>query len=180
MLEKCMPDFPPEKHAYCQPWASYVNDYDIVVLKMGLHVVSTNTRYRELMTGAVAALKAAKYEGEVIFLTSRAGHTFCDKEDYRPEAGLVRGPILPGQEISPYEDYWDPAYASHQWYAISGFNQIAKEVFTEAGHKVVDLYPLLRLRPDGHRGGNDCLHYNFPGPVDHSVLLLYNAILGWI
>ena len=31
---------------------------------------------------------------------------------------------------------------------------------------VFDVYNMTALRSDGHRGGADCLHYAFPGPID--------------
>ncbi|CAM9303497.1 unnamed protein product [Choristocarpus tenellus] len=181
VYKRCMPYFPPGRKKVCLPWASFSNDFDVVVLKSGLHMLGKTDRYMRLLRGALAALKDAKYDGKVFFVTSRAGHTFCDHEQYDPRGpGLVRGPILPGQELSSYENYRDELYASYNWYAMPRFNQIAKKIFAEAGHKVIDAYPLLRLRPDGHRGKKDCLHYNLPGPPDQLVLLLYNAILDWI
>ncbi len=30
----------------------------------------------------------------------------------------------------------------------------------------IDVYNMTALRSDGHRGGTDCLHYAYPGPID--------------
>lgn len=45
------------------------------------------------------------------------------------------------------------------------------------GWKLLDAYTPTILRADLHNGGEDCVHYCMPGPIDHWVVLLYNMLL---
>lgn len=67
---------------------------------------------------------------------------------------------------------------SFKWSTFGDRNAILEEAFPAAeGWKLLDAYSPTILRPDSHQGGNDCLHYCLPGPVDHWVTLLYNMLL---
>ncbi|CEI87819.1 hypothetical protein RMCBS344292_02227 [Rhizopus microsporus] len=52
-----------------------------------------------------------------------------------------------------------------------------KTIIEGAGGVYVDLGALTDLRPDGHVGGQDCLRYCIPGPLDSWMHILYQVFL---
>lgn len=90
-----------------------------------------------------------------------AGHVNC--ADYK----------VPIKEPQREEDL----PASWHWGDFRAQNLLSKKIVEAAGYIYMDVYSMLSLRPDGHLGPGDCLHYCLPGPLDVVVHLLYNVFL---
>jgi len=114
---------------------------------------------------AVLEKHARQRDGDVVFWRpTPEGHANCT----RFERPLERPPpVLPD---------------AFGWNLFEDFNALARRALAAANltrhAHVLDVVPMTRLRPDGHRGGfrrekflnpalpDDCLHYFLPGPPD--------------
>ncbi|KAG1452135.1 hypothetical protein G6F55_008841 [Rhizopus delemar] len=116
------------------------------------------------ITGLIATMKEIRKNNAntlVIYRSSSIGHPFCDD---------ASGPI---------ESLTDDEYKllPYGWSEIKRRNAIAKAIIEGAGGVYVDLGALTDLRPDGHVGGQDCLRYCIPGPLDSWIHVLYQVFL---
>ncbi|KAI9473575.1 MAG: hypothetical protein EXX96DRAFT_488474 [Benjaminiella poitrasii] len=98
----------------------------------------------------------------VIYRSSFIGHPFCDD---------ATGPL---EEDLKDEELRRLPFG---WSEIKRRNAIAQAVVEAAGGVYLDLASMIDLRPDGHIGGQDCLRYCIPGPLDATVQILYNVFL---
>lgn len=101
-------------------------------------------------------------EALVIYRSSFIGHPFCND---------AQGPLeqpLTDEELKRLPFGWSETKRR---------NAIAKAVVEAAGGLYVDLAAMTELRPDSHVGGQDCVRYCIPGPLDATVQLLYNVFL---
>lgn len=63
------------------------------------------------------------------------------------------------------------------WGDFQRQNLLAKRIVEEAGYIYMDVDSMISLRPDGHIGSQDCLHYCLPGPLDVVMHIFYNIYL---
>ncbi|KAG2217834.1 hypothetical protein INT45_006799 [Circinella minor] len=108
-------------------------------------------------------LRKMKPTALVIYRSTSIGHPFCNDAQ-----GPLENPLTDEQRQElPYG-----------WSEQSRRNKIAKEIIETAGGLYVDLAAMTDMRPDGHIGGQDCLRYCIPGPLDAWAPVLYNVMLG--
>ena len=73
----------------------------------------------------------------------------------------------------------NPQHPEWYWKAFPLQNTIWEDIITQPAHigKIfMDILPMSMKRPDQHPGGDDCLHYCVPGPIDTWMLLLYSIL----
>lgn len=116
---------------------------------------------REVLRG----LRVLYPDHVLMWRSTPPGHPKCHRRN-RP----LRAPLDPAALPHPFS--WDKFAAQ---------NDLARALVEEVGGIYLDVAYATSLRPDGHfwhlDGTPDCLHYCSPGPVDHWVNLLYNALL---
>ncbi|KAG1453925.1 hypothetical protein G6F56_007446 [Rhizopus delemar] len=119
---------------------------------------------QEFIKGLVSTMKEIRKNNAntlIIYRSSSIGHPFCDD---------AMGPVDPLTD----EEYRALPYG---WSETKRRNLIAKAIVEGSGGVYVDLGALADLRPDGHVGGQDCLRYCIPGPLDSWVHILYQIFL---
>ena len=73
---------------------------------------------------------------------------------------------------------------NYSWELVPEYNEYTRRAVQGTRIKLLDVFPMTILRPDGHRveRKHDCLHYYLPGPPDfwnHLLLtLLDRGLLG--
>eukprot|EP00474_Spongospora_subterranea_P010986 CRZ11444.1 hypothetical protein [Spongospora subterranea] len=148
----------------CQPWKYLLPNYDILILNSGPHFEDSAKYENRIRT--VSKYLNQSYNGTVIFRTSVAGH---------PNCGDATGPI--SEEVFAATNY-SGVYDMYKWDQFASLNAIALSVLQEELPQSIiwDVNPITRLRPDGHKFDNDCLHYRMPGVMDYWVLYLQNLL----
>jgi hypothetical protein len=126
----------------------------LLVLNRGAHYVLDAVYVAEL-NETLAAVRAAKPNCIVVFRTTVPGTANCNS--YMNHVPLADASSLPPRETWPY--FWDK---------FEGQNALARALIQRHHPHVLVLDPVapLLLRPDTHLGGEDCLHYKMPGPID--------------
>ncbi|KAJ8661988.1 hypothetical protein O0I10_002319 [Lichtheimia ornata] len=139
-----------------------LREYDIFILNRS-PVVEDDTNFARQLTQTLASLRKSKPRALIIYRSSAIGHPHCDDAD-----GPLEQPLDDEQQRQlPYG-----------WSEYDRRNAIARTIVEAAGGLFIDLGALANLRPDGHIGGQDCLRYCIPGPLDAWVTILYNVMLG--
>ncbi|KAG1178655.1 hypothetical protein G6F70_002888 [Rhizopus microsporus] len=118
----------------------------------------------EFMKGLIETMKTIRKNNPntlVIYRSSSIGHPFCDDAE-----GPIEGLTDSDYKVLPFG-----------WSETKRRNLIAKTIIEGAGGVYVDLGALTDLRPDGHVGGQDCLRYCIPGPLDSWMHILYQVFL---
>lgn len=87
----------------------------------------------------------------VLVRTINYGHPHCNAN-----ASVLNDPV----SIVPHSA--DDVYS---WRLFPVFDDIARRYAVKLGFQMIDVSP-LRLRPDAHPAGRDCLHYCLPGPLN--------------
>jgi len=143
----------------CYPWwDSYLSNAKttLLVANTGLHHHSTDSFAQsfDLFFNEISKVDA----GMVVFRLSAPGHAHC------------RIDSTPFQSESEFE-----VSSMFSWDLVREFNKHAEEKFQELldtsfkkpKFKILDVYSMSVLRPDGHRlPPHDCLHYKSPGLPD--------------
>ena len=156
------------------PWVrDYVSDATptLLLVHMGAHLRSV-AAFEEAMASFMRSmtLRSSSSLDRVILRTATPGQVSCD--DYsRPFAEPADFELRKGG-ISNISFHWD----LHPL-----FNSIAaREIARAAGGglrdriALLDVYQMTTMRPDGRRGGEDCLHFFLPGVPDwwtHKMLV---------
>ena len=135
--------------------------YKIYILNRAPVAENDETFIRHLIA-SIRTLRQVKPDALIIYRSTSVGHPFCNEAD-----SPLDGPLTEAerQEL-PYG-----------WSEQARRNAMAREIVEAAGGLYVDLAALTDLRPDGHVGGQDCLRYCMPGPLDAWALILYNVML---
>lgn len=150
----------------CYPtknWAEIVQDYDILVLNTGIHMMDL-PGYKSNLEKAGKFLRD-KYKGKVFWRDSTAGNPKCDTYS-RPIKSADFKPL------GPQETHYG-------WNKVARMNEIAVEELSKYVPGFVHLKtdPMTKLRADAHKGPTDCVHFQRPNAPDYWVLLLYNYII---
>ncbi|KAI9263680.1 hypothetical protein BY458DRAFT_514428 [Sporodiniella umbellata] len=135
--------------------------YPIFILNRS-SVQETDTDFIKSLIDTMKEIRKNNPMTLVIYRSSAIGHPFCDE---------ASGPI---DQLTD-EEYRLLPYG---WSETKRRNLIAKAIVEGSGGVYVDLGALADLRPDGHVGGQDCLRYCIPGPLDSWVHILYQVFLG--
>ena len=131
---------------------------------------------------------------DIVFLrNSVPGHPQCFPQE--PD-NLWNYNWTKGTRVLPFESY-DKFFPSmkeetavkYGWWRFEQYNKVWEEAYVkrlecqkdEGDRPAATILPLnvfnmTVLRPDGHFGGDDCLHYLIPGPVDWWVHHLYSQL----
>jgi hypothetical protein len=111
----------------------------------------------------------------VFFRTTVPGHKGCKPVNARRfnwNKGLRDLPLKKFEDYVPTTQY--------AWNLFLDYNHYTKRKIAERTTKpvihILDVVNMTILRQDGHIGGNDCLHYFSPGPVDWWNHLLYSFL----
>ena len=117
--------------------------------------------------------------GDIWFYrTTPSGHGWCEPRkpnDFNFTKGTRVRPFAVYSEFIPVR--------KNSWELFDEYNEYAKDVIRTENMLVpstptflLDVVNITLLRPDGHTGGNDCLHYTQPGPIDFWNHMLYSHL----
>lgn len=135
---------------HCYPWwNSYVMNADktLLLVNTGLHHHSMKS-FRSSFDSFFNSISKIN-AGMVIFRLSVPGHANCHVH------------TKPFQDESEFK-----VSGKYQWDIVPDFNAYVQKKFhmlQKPNFKILDVFPMTILRPDGH---TDCLHYNVPGVPD--------------
>jgi hypothetical protein len=165
-------DFAPD---WKMDWIDHIEYHDpqIVVFGFGAHDYSAQqftTDWTKAMdmyqnflhrrTKLIADRLLSSLPIQLVFKTQNPGHIHCD---------TYKAPV----STPPYIDRNKEDV--YMWGQFDLFDKLGKEYAYRGGMGVLDMFPLA-LRPDGHPGGIDCLHYCAPGPMDVVGTLLLTML----
>ncbi|KAG0171920.1 hypothetical protein DFQ28_000785 [Apophysomyces sp. BC1034] len=136
--------------------------YPILILNRA-PVLEDDAQFVEELTRTMLAIRKAVPNVLIIYRSTSIGHPHCD-EAQAPLASGLRDDEL---RKLPYG-----------WSEVGRRNALARVIVEAAGGLFVDLAAMTDLRPDGHVGGQDCLRYRIPGPLDAWVEVLYYVFMG--
>ena len=148
----------PGESAYCFPWAEDYESSDkptLLVVNMGTHfhaVDEFTSKLNDLEAFLVETRKkgGVRAKDVVVFRASAAGHKDCMNFN------------VPFKSASE-----NVITTDHEWNLIPEYNILAKERLSKLEKTYfLNTEPMTVLRPDGHRGSGDCLHYYLPGVPD--------------
>lgn len=133
----------------------------IVVLNRGAHYTPNRT-YRAGLVAALAHVARLAPGARVILRSTPTGHPNC-----LSYTAPLRAPLAPSALAK-----------RHHWTDFPRQNGIMRAVAREQGVPFVDYAMPTALRPDGHKGGSDCLHYitGLRGPQYTWLRLLAAAV----
>lgn len=94
----------------------------------------------------------------------------CLQSPGHPNCDNFSGPIQ-----QPLKDF--SSVLGYHWHDMAHQNRIARSIVERFGAVYFDVEWLTSLRPDGHNGRGDCLHYCHPGIASHWVKLLHNFMI---
>jgi len=148
-----------------------------VLINFGAHYVADPSHrwviehIAEDIRGWQNRCKLQNKECLMIWRTTVPGHPFCKSRAYEyPGLNFLNWTL-------PYAEKWlDAKHPPHHWADFGHQNEIVLEIFRASGidFVVMDAYRINILRPDGHVGGNDCLHSCLGSKTDvYSQLLLH-------
>jgi hypothetical protein len=111
------------------------------------------------------------------FRASSPGHKGC-----KPRGRWTKYDWSKGTQVFPLENYteWKKTdNGMHDWNLIEDYNQFAQDYIADHHRDIhyINIFNSTVLRRDGHMGGNDCLHYWTPGPVDWWAHFLYSTLI---
>ncbi|KAI8095365.1 hypothetical protein BDF21DRAFT_329317 [Thamnidium elegans] len=142
--------------------SSIMRGYPIVILNRAPVIEGDDTFIKGLIE-TLRTMRKANPNALVIYRSTGIGHPFCDDA-----TGPLESPLTDQQlKLLPFG-----------WSEVARRNAIARVIVEAAGGVFVDLAALTDLRPDGHVGGQDCLRYCIPGPLDSWAQILYQVFLG--
>ncbi|KAI9489653.1 hypothetical protein BDB00DRAFT_770315 [Zychaea mexicana] len=126
-------------------------------------VIEDDETFISQLIESMQELRKSKPKALVIYRSTTVGHPYCND---------AQGPL--DEPLTDMERQELP----YGWSEQTRRNAMAKEIVEAAGGLYVDLAALTDMRPDGHIGGQDCLRYCIPGPLDAWATVLYNVMLG--
>ncbi|KAI8371820.1 hypothetical protein BD560DRAFT_454303 [Blakeslea trispora] len=140
--------------------SNVLSSYPILILNRAPMLGDDDLLYTRRLIHTMKVIRETSPDALVIYRSSFIGHPFCD------DATKPLTQALTDEELKrlPYG-----------WSETKRRNAIAKAVVEAAGGVYIDFASMIDLRPDGHLGGQDCLRYCIPGPLDATVQVLYNA-----
>ncbi|KAH8554133.1 hypothetical protein BGW37DRAFT_483575 [Umbelopsis sp. PMI_123] len=153
----------PEMRVVQWPWvtSNIIGKYPVLILNRGASYVDDNV-FRTQLIETIRVIRSAEMDHLIIYRSTPIGHPDCDSAAGPLDAKLTESEL---QDL-PYH-----------WGDFKRQNLIAKEIVQAAGGVFIDVAQMTDLRPDGHIGGQDCMRYCIPGPLDAWVDILYNVFL---
>ncbi|KAI8583605.1 hypothetical protein K450DRAFT_277180 [Umbelopsis ramanniana AG] len=153
----------PEMRVVQWPWitSNVIGKYPVLILNRGASYVDDDM-FRTQLIDTMRIIRGAQMDHLIIYRSTPIGHPDCDS---------ATAPL----EVRPTEsELQDLPY---HWGDYKRQNLIAKEIVQAAGGVFIDVAQMTDLRPDGHIGGQDCMRYCIPGPLDAWADILYNVFL---
>ncbi|KAF7725148.1 hypothetical protein EC973_000400 [Apophysomyces ossiformis] len=135
--------------------------YQILILNRA-PILEDDTQFIRELTQTMIAIRKAVPNMLIIYRSTSIGHPYCDE---------AQGPLM------SYLKDEELRRLPYGWSEVSRRNALARVIVEAAGGLFVDLAAMTDLRPDGHVGGQDCLRYRIPGPLDAWVEVLYEVFL---
>ncbi|KAI7900662.1 uncharacterized protein BX663DRAFT_152696 [Cokeromyces recurvatus] len=142
--------------------SNILSSYPILILSRSAILGDDDLSFTRRLIQTLKVIRETSPDTLVIYRSTFIGHPFCDD---------AHGPL---QEVLKDEELRKLPYG---WSEIKRRNAIAQAVVEAAGGVYLDLAAMIDLRPDGHVGGQDCLRYCIPGPLDATVQILYHVFL---
>lgn len=174
-------------HEVCNSWLEIWLGSDLPTLfiaNTGLHTTKVPKQFRKDMNNFIALIethRSMKPKDKFVFRTNVPGHRHCS-EHIAPFANYLEYSHYIAS--LPYGLTRDQRVQSKR---VESFNDYIKRHISNLSDDwmLLDVFPMAILRPDGHKllfslGGRlheDCLHYEFPGPSDFYIHLLYSNLL---
>ncbi|KAI8149603.1 hypothetical protein BJV82DRAFT_529966 [Fennellomyces sp. T-0311] len=140
---------------------SILKAYSVFILNRSPVVEDDETFIQELVK-TMRTIRNAAPDALILYRSSSIGHPYCND---------ATGPL-----DSPLADS-ELRKLPYGWSELHRRNAMARVIVEAAGGVFVDLAALTDVRPDGHVGGQDCLRYCIPGPLDQWAQILYNLIV---
>ncbi|KAI7857276.1 hypothetical protein BDC45DRAFT_566272 [Circinella umbellata] len=135
--------------------------YSVLILNRA-PVVEDDETFIQEMVKTMHTIRQASPDMLIIYRSTSIGHPYCNDA-----SSPLNRPLTDDELVKlPYG-----------WSELQRRNAMAREIVEAAGGIFVDLAALTDLRPDGHVGGQDCLRYCIPGPLDTWAQVLYNVLL---
>lgn len=141
--------------------SNVISKYPILVLNRGASYVDDDV-FRTQLIETMRVIRSASMDHLIIYRSTPIGHPGCNSATAPLTAKLTESEL---QDL-PY-----------RWGDFKRQNHIAKEIVQAAGGVFIDVAQMTDLRADGHIGGQDCMRYCIPGPLDAWADILYNVFL---
>eukprot|EP00415_Alexandrium_ostenfeldii_P002479 UN2479 len=155
-------------------WQAYINDErpTLLLANTGLHAHTLEYFAADFdeFTSRLAGASHLRRKDSVYFRLTLPGHEDCEK---------FTSPFRKVGEFS----LEGPTSKRYTWDLVPAFNDYVKEAAAALADSqklrlaVLDPYTMTILRPDGHMGDGDCLHYFLPGVPDWWNHLLATELL---
>lgn len=151
-------------------------DRTLAVLNFGAHYHAMH-EYEEDLDILLHTMDRFQRPNDLIFFrTTVPGHKHCTPSNPRRfnwTQGLREVPL------KRFEDY--RITTQYSWDLFFKYNRHVKQTLEERAEEkptihLLDVEHMTILRQDGHVGGQDCLHYYSPGPVDWWNHLLFTFL----
>ncbi|KAI8049133.1 uncharacterized protein B0P05DRAFT_641872 [Gilbertella persicaria] len=143
--------------------ATLIRHYPVLILNRAPVIESDESFIKGLIDTLRLIRSSTGANSLIIYRSTGIGHPFCDDA-----TGPLQAPLTDDQQKKlPFG-----------WSEVARRNAIARVIVEAAGGVFVDLAALTDLRPDGHVGGQDCVRYCIPGPLDSWAQILYQVFLG--
>jgi hypothetical protein len=136
-----------------------LKEYPILLMNRS-PVTEDDDTFINTMIHTLSSIRRIRPDILILYRSSPVGHPYCDDADSPLPASL-----------SDTEKRQLP----FGWAEMDRRNAMARAIVEAAGGVYVDLAALVETRPDGHVGGNDCLRYCIPGPLDAWLDVLYQV-----
>lgn len=153
----------PSAEAIQMPFVSsnMLRAYSVYILSRGMVKETDEDFIRELVE-AMRLIRQGAPDALIIYRSASVGHPYCDDARGPLEAKLSDDQL----RLLPYG-----------WSELDRRNAMARAIVETAGGVFVDMAAITDVRPDGHVGGQDCLRYCIPGPMDTWALILYHVLV---
>ncbi|OAD75533.1 hypothetical protein PHYBLDRAFT_186429 [Phycomyces blakesleeanus NRRL 1555(-)] len=146
-----------------------ITAYPVMILNRS-PVRETDAVFTRTLSNTLRVLRETVPDMLIIYRSSSIGHPHCD-DTTTGGASDKGGPL--DQRLTDDQEKLLP----FGWSELRRRNAMAKAMVEAVGGVYVDLGALTDVRPDGHVGGQDCLRYCIPGPLDAWVQILYKLFL---
>ncbi|KAI9323614.1 hypothetical protein BX666DRAFT_1836650, partial [Dichotomocladium elegans] len=139
----------------------FLRAYKIMIITRA-PVLEDDESFAQELVETMRTIRSANQDTLIIYKSASIGHPYCDD-------AMTSGPLE-----RPLDDE-ALRRLPYGWSELRRRNAMAKEIVQVAGGLYVDLGAMADMRPDGHVGGQDCLRYCIPGPLDTWVQILYHT-----
>uniref|UniRef100_A0A7S2YU40 Trichome birefringence-like C-terminal domain-containing protein n=1 Tax=Entomoneis paludosa TaxID=265537 RepID=A0A7S2YU40_9STRA len=162
-----------------------------IVINVGAHVHSLANFSRSFDALLRTVDELSRPQDIIFFRNTAPGHNGCLPREPPRQADWSQN--MADRPYKNYEEYRQRhgSFREFQWDLFESYNEYAKQKLEQ--RRLLSLQQLSNnnrphihllnifnstiLRPDGHVGFDDCLHYNLPGVTDWWVHFWYSSLL---